>query len=549
MSLDTIIGYGSVSGNGNRKALFLQEFTKFRCEQLNKISIEELKQAGSILIIISTFGDGEPPENAMEFIEKLKNSEASLQNVKFSVLALGSTKFEKFCQAGKDIQELFLDKGANEVIPIHFVDASAVDKGNGEWENWATKVAKYYDMSIPDFSIQFSYTVTKSRAAEVIANPLAPRDLQIGTVISNKPITPSNYEVKMNEISIKLPKESSYKTGDYLCILPRNDPHIVSAVLEALNISYRDVYSVKCLIKRHKHHIPDKVSAAELFSQYIDLNCPLNKDVVRAFKRYSNDSELSHLLDPDNASSFESLCQKMTVADFIIKYSSMGVPPLDVLISMLPHIQTRFYSISTSELSGQDRCSIVIGLNQFVVDGKVMNGLASSFMLNVKPLAKIPVMLSEGIFTYPSDYNTKLILLCVGTGVAPILALIEHRALLIKSGKNVGRCIVFFGARHKYGYEKVVKIFKDSSVDDIFVAYSRDQDHKIYIQDLVKKNEDKVWEYLQDAQTQIFYCGPPKGISDQLKRIMIEQTASKLGIQYEEAEEVFNNHKFTVEAF
>ena len=549
-----IVSFGSASGSSSRLARTVAGYIGTTPIALNMCGIQKMIKQGSALIICSTFGDGELPANAEKFYEQLKECTEDLSGLRFSVLALGSRDYPKFCIAGHMIDKLLVEKGAKRIAPVVELDASSPDKGEGEFEKWAPLVVTSLGFKMPEISVEAAYklNIYEDEKDSIHRKIMKPLGYQWGVMLSSTVLTPQNYEPAMHRYQIKLPVGMTYNAGDHVAILPRNDPEQVGQVIKLLKLNPKAVVKVDTSLPECYNTIPEKVSVEELFSQYLDLNGRPNRNILRAFKQFTNDNfireRLTRILDPADIKPFEDLMKDISISEFIFEFGNGGYPPLDVLCTSIPLIQSRLYSIASAPSGISGAIDLVITDNIFGPDN-TRRGLCTSFLRRFG-LTRLALRTQPGCFGYPKDPTAPIIMAALGCGVAPMLSLLQHRESL---KRPIGDASLFFGCRFRNTYpilDSMLENYTDTdALQDLYVAYSRDGTTKTYITDLMLQNPDTVWKYWSNPKTEFFYCGPARGIPDQLHNILVGVTMEKGKMSREDAEAFTNAHVHHIEAF
>jgi len=549
-----IVAYGSASGNASKLGRTLAGYIGTSPIALNMCGLQKIVKQGTAIILCSTFGDGEFPSNAEKFAEQLKECTEDLSGLRFAVCALGSRDYPKFCVAGHSIDKLLVEKGAKRLLPVIELDASSADKGEGEFEKWAPQIITMLGLRMPEISIESAYklSLTENEEDPIHNKSMKPLGYQWGVMLSSTVLTPQGYEPSMHRYQVKLPVGMSYEAGDHVSILPRNDPEQVEQVIKLLKLNPKGIIQVQTSLPECYNSIPERVTVQELFSQYLDLNGRPNRALIRAFKQYTSDTfvkeRLSRILDPADTQYFDDLMKDISVSEFIFEFGKGGYPPLDILTTAIPQVQPRLYSIASAP-SGTSRSIDLVITDNIFGPGNTRRGLCTSFLRRFG-LTRLAIKTQKGCFGYPDDPTAPIIMAALGCGVAPMLSLLQHRENL---KKPIGDASLFFGCRFRNTYpilDSMLENYKDTgAMQDLYVAYSRDGTTKTYITDLMQMNPEVVWKYWSNPKTEFFYCGPARGIPDQLHSILVGISMEKGGMTREQAEEFTNAHRHHIEAF
>ena len=547
-----IVAYGSHYGHSQQYSRVFALTCGSLSLSMNQIPITDLIKSGIAIFFISTGEDGSIPMNSQYFFDQLSISELSLSDVQFAICALGHKKSEYFCKSGKVLFDLLKIKGAKPLIELLEIDEGLFDKGVSILEKWAFKLSKILNLIPPRFGVVLKFSLEESDDKSVLDNPLRPVGFEIAELISSNRLTAENIIPPMHQHIIKLPPGVDYETGDHFTILPENDPEAVQQVIQALNLNENQVFIVKTSADAARTFVPEKISIKQLFTQYLDLNGSIDRFLVQAFFDSADDelqNELKKYIENDNELS--RLSNLLNIGEFIIKFSTKCKPDLPRLMSACPHIQPRVFSIASAPSSNRGFLELLVHSVVFGLNNK-RKGLATSF-LQRKGVKRISVACHKGIFKYPSDKSTPLILCGIGSGLAPILAVLQHRASLLDSGIKLGPAILFFGARYRSSYPLLMKklaILKEKkSADEVFTAFSRDGPTPVYIQDILKERSNIIWNVWSDQRSILYYCGPRRGIPDDIREILTDISTKEGQLPRDSAETFCQSHQFVMESY
>ena len=466
-----------------------------------------------------------------------QQSDLQLPNTRFAVLGLGSSKCKLYDQAGRDLFKLFESRGAKAMIPLGEVDARAADKGESVFLNWTHNLE--VRLQVPAHH-EVKPRLQVEKAAPENYSWQKPKGWQTGSVINSRIVSAEGVTPVIYEFEIKLDESDGYEVAGHLAILPRNQPEIVEKVVTALKLNGDDVYKVI-----GEYEGPEFITVREMFSQYLDLQGLPTQFMMHAFSNFASDEgkqRIDQLInDPEHLIKY---LENASVYEFICEFAQYGIPPLDIVFSYLPPMVLRTYSAASSPEADKTVMKLIVTKVGFA--GKT--GLASTYLSQCKPTDKIAVKVMNGVYTV-NDLPT--ILCSVGTGIAPILSILDERR--IKGIK--GRCILFFGSRHRVNIpglvEDIEKFKAAGAVDEVYYAFSRDHgaDKKYYITDAMRDHMDELWEIWQNQESVLCYCGPPNGIADAIKNLMEDLSVEKGGMDRESAGKFVKKHRLLIESF
>jgi NADH-quinone oxidoreductase subunit G len=202
-----IVAYGSASGNAARLARHIAGYIGTTPISLNACGLAKVIKKRTVIIVLSTFGDGEVPSNAQKFVEQLEANTDPLQDVQFAICALGSREYPKFMAAGRKVEGLLQRQGARRLLQTVEIDASAPDKGEGAFEAWAPTVVTCLGLKMPEIKITRQYTITTGSPEDPVAQePMNPLGFWWGVILGSTILTPEGFEPQMRRYSIKLPR-------------------------------------------------------------------------------------------------------------------------------------------------------------------------------------------------------------------------------------------------------------------------------------------------------------------------------------------------------
>jgi sulfite reductase alpha subunit-like flavoprotein len=298
--------------------------------------------------------------------------------------------------------------------------------------------------------------------------------------------------------------------------------------------------------------IPPKVTIKQLFSRYLDLNGLPTRNLIRAFNQFCVDEfskeHLTKLVDSSEPRHFENLVNDISIGEFIQEYAPHCTIPLEYLVSACPPIKPQLYSITSAPSAASRKIDLVITDNSFGI-GSHRRGLCTSYLKRFG-LTRVALHTQSGCFEYPKNPETPIFMAALGCGVAPMLSLLQHRENI---AGDIGNAALFFGCRFKNTYPILDSMLQNyvetGAMQDLYIAYSREGNSKTYITDLMRNNPEDVWRYWSNPQCEYFYCGPARGIPDQLHAILVQITMEHGKMTREQAEQFCAAHPHHVESF
>ena len=446
----------------------------------------QLAKESLVILVISTHGEGEPPESAAEFHRYLFGPRSPrLESLQFSILALGDSSYEFFCEAGKIFDARFQELGAQPLIDR--VDADVdFDAAASAWRNAVLEKAQTVIQNQGPTLVSLepaNNAVTVSRE-----NP------HTAYINDNRSITMDAAVADVHHISIEIdPEQISYQPGDSLGVWSTNDAELVEEILASLNLSADDAVVVD----------EETLTLKEVLTHRSELTL-LHANVVKKWAELSESEELVALTEDRQA--LRDYAEARQFIDLVLAH------PADIdaqqLVDTLMSIQPRLYSIASSQLQSPDEIQLTVASVEYDAFGRHHTGTASSF-LNSRTRGgdEVPVyVVPNETFRLPEDKDAPVIMIGAGTGIAPFRAFLQHREAEQATGDNW----LVFGNRnfqHDFLYQlDWLRFRKAGLLNKVSLAFSRDGAEKIYVQDRLRQERDTLREWL-DRGAIIYVCG------------------------------------------
>ncbi|QBK26575.1 assimilatory sulfite reductase (NADPH) flavoprotein subunit [Ureibacillus thermophilus] len=513
--------YASQTGNAQKLAeqfgnQLQQSGLNVSVSSMSDYKTNALKKAQYLLIVASTHGEGEPPDNAIAFHSFLHGKRApKLDHVKFAVLALGDSSYEFFCQTGKEF-DLQLEKlGAERLVERVDCDLDYQEPA----EKWFAAVKeKLLEETLTTPASNQEAAVSKAQEGKEYSRK-NPFHAEIIEKI-NLNATGSNKET----IHLELSLEDSgiiFEPGDCLAIIPVNNQNLVDSLISALGFEPNETVDVDGAT----------LSLKEALLNTLEITL-LTKPLMKKLAEFTN-NEKFHALMVDS----EALKQYIEGRDLLDVVEQFGPFQWDAqgFVNCLRKIPARLYSISSSQLAYPDEAHVTIGVVRYEVDGRERLGVCSTYIadqLEVGDCVQVYVQKNPN-FKLPDD-ETPIIMIGPGTGVAPFRAFIQEREERGASGENW----LFFGEQHfmtDFLYQKEwLNWLKNGVLTKLDVAFSRDQEEKVYVQHKMLKKAKEFYEWLEKGAA-VYICGD-KGMAKDVQETIIQIIQEQGNKSREEAE-------------
>ena len=536
--------YGSQTGNSKKVALQTAEIARQRgladvvVQDMNDYAGRRLQAERRLLVVVSTQGEGEAPIAAEELHQFLASSRApKLPELRYAVLALGDRSYLQFCQTGQEFDERLAALGAQRLVERVDCDVDFQEPAR----QWADRVLAELtaevnqDAAAPSRKAGVSSPAAVPVAAgsrpgftpevEVDDAPEYSRHAPFSAPVLEKILlngrgsTKETYHIELSLAEFGL----QYEPGDSLAVLPTNGPQLVAEVMQAARIP------ADAPVRLDDHEL----DLATALTGHRELS-NLTRDVLERYAGLApQHGRLRELLGGERTQLQQYLYGR-DVADLLTEF------PAELsaqhLVAVLRPLQARSYSIASSLLVHPDEAHLTVGALRYDAHGRRRHGTCSSHLadgLGVEGLARVFVERNE-YFKLPTDTSTDIIMVGAGTGVAPFRAFVEERVELGASGRNW----LLFGNPHfttDFLYQtEWQQHLKRGGLQQLDVAFSRDQAEKIYVQDRLKENARDVFGWLENG-AHFYVCGDKIRLGSAVQTALIEIVQQQGGLTPEAA--------------
>jgi sulfite reductase (NADPH) flavoprotein alpha-component len=526
ISREVTILYGSQTGNAQglaKKAGKKLEGNGFQVTVSSMIDFKpsKLKKVQNLLILVSTHGEGEPPDNALTFHEFLHGRRApKLDELHFSVLSLGDSSYEFFCQTGKEFDTRLEELGGTRLYPRFDCDLD-YDESAAEWvegvlcslrEAQGRSAALLTAATLQEVE-PAAYSRTNPFKAEVLEN------LNLNGRGSNK-------ETRHLELSLE-GSGLTFEPGDSIGIYPENDLALVDMLLDELK------WDPEVMVELNKKGYV--CSFKEALISYYEITV-LTKPLLEKVGQISVNDDLLELLSPGNEEKVKSYLEGRDLLDLVRDYGSWGGTAQE-FVSILRKIPARLYSIANSISANPDEVHLTVGAVRYDAHGRKRKGVCSIFCAEgVQPGDTLSVYVQQNTnFKLPQNPDTPIIMVGPGTGVAPFRSFMQEREEIGVEGKSW----LFFGDQHfvtDFLYQSEwQKWLKEGVLSKMDVAFSRDTDEKIYVQHRMLEHSTELYDWLQEGAA-VYICGDEKHMAHDVHNTLIEIIEKEGGMTREKAE-------------
>jgi sulfite reductase (NADPH) flavoprotein alpha-component len=460
---------------------------------LAKYPPAQLASEQYLLVITSTYGDGEPPDNAKGFWEFLSGGSApTLEQVRFSVLSLGDSNYPKFCQFGKDVDTKLAALGAKCVSPRVDCDVD-YEEPFGKWLTSAVPALAQAAGAASSSSSSSSSSSAESAPAEPKYSKKNPFPAKL---VTNRTLNApgSGKDVRHFEIDLS-GSDLRYEAGDALGVFPTNDPLLADEIILALGAKPDDA-------------VPGKDGAAvalrDALIGHYDIN-RIPQPFLKALADRSGDATLQSLLAPEANGTLGKFTYGREIIDLLLGHPAAKFSTAE-FIALLKKLQPRLYSISSSPKAHPGQVHLTVGVVRYESHGRKRGGVCSTFLAERAGSSSVPVFVHENKAFRPPDGDKPLIMCGPGTGIAPFRAYIEERKATGAKGRNW----LFFGDQKSttdFLYREELEAFqRDGLLNRLDLAWSRDQAEKVYVQQRMLENAKELFAWLEDGAG-FYVCG------------------------------------------
>lgn len=530
VSKDVTVLYGSQTGNSEGLAKKTAQHLEEKGFQVTLSSMSDfkpnnLKKINNLLVIVSTHGEGDPPDNALSFHEYVHGRRApKLDHLSFSVLSLGDSSYEFFCQTGKEFDERFEELGGTRLFDRVDCDLD-YDEPFSEWlQGVASSLSEGEAASLPQETAGANnqavseYSRTNPFYAEVLEN------INLNGRGSNK-------ETRHLELSL----EGSglvYEPGDSLGIYPTNDPELVDELIQTCGWNAEESVTV--------HKNGDTLPLKEALTSHFEITV-LTKPLLQKIAELTKSESLHTLLEEGNEEKLKEYIAGRDLVDAARDFGPFEGTAAD-FTSILRKIPARLYSIASSLKANDEEVHLTIGAVRYDAHGRERQGVCSILCAErLQPGDTLPVYIQHNQnFKLPQDPDAPIIMVGPGTGIAPFRSFMQEREELGANGKSW----LFFGDQHfvtDFLYQtEWQKWLKDGVLTKMDVAFSRDTEEKVYVQHQMKKQSKELYEWLEQG-AYVYICGDEKHMAHDVHNTLLSIIQEEGAMSKEKAESYLAN--------
>ena len=510
------IVYGSQTGNAKRVAAQLASRSEaaglpVRLLRADAYPQRDLAQERHLLLVISTQGDGEPPDDARGLFEFITGKRApKLPALQFAVLGLGDSSYPQFCTIGRRLDARLAELGATRFSAFGEADVEIEAVATPWTEQALDRVRELLKQVGPPARATPLHAVP-SRSAYSREQPFA------ATVLANQRIVgrDSGRDVRHVELSLE-GSGLHYQPGDALGVWPRNPPALVGQWLEVLQLDGAQE------VAHQGRTLP--------LRQWLDREreiTRLHRGFIAALAAAGGHDALARLLQPEQSTRLAAMLADDQPIDLLRRYPATWRP--GALLAALRPLAPRLYSIASSPKAVGEEVHLTVAVVDYEAHGSAHWGAASSLLAATAEDGRLPVFIEPNErFRLPADDSRDIIMIGPGTGVAPFRAFLQER----RESGAAGRNWLFFGNRHfasDFLYQvEWQQALQDGSLHRLDLAFSRDSEQKTYIQQRLRERGAELHAWLEGG-AHIYVCGDSKHMARDVHAALVDVIAAHGG--------------------
>lgn len=517
--------YGSQTGNGKGVATQVADNARTMGLPVRLVSMAEfeprkLKNETHVLFVVSTHGEGDPPDDAEDLRDLLFSKKApKLVGLNYSVLALGDSSYERFCRTGQEFDKRLEELGAVRVFArvdcdVDYEDAAA---------KWGHEVLDKVSRTL-ESAVEPGPQVSLLRAVEPVSaySKENPYDAEL---LTNQKITGRDSDKDVRHLEFDIEDVGLvFEPGDSLGVIPRNPDSVVDGVIQALDLNPEEPVPG-----------PDgDTSLREVLSADRELTLTY-RAFISSYAERSGSEDLRTLLADDRRGDLAAYMAHRQVIDVVREHPAKLTG--EEFVKTLRPLTPRLYSIASSPLANPDEVHLTVDVLRYSALGQEHVGAGSNFLAALDEGASAPVFVEPNErFRLPGDPDAPVIMIGPGTGVAPFRAFLQQRQTLGARGANW----LFFGARHggsDFFYQlEWLRALREGTLDRMDVAFSRDQEQKVYVQHRMNEAGRDLYDWLENG-AYLYVCGDAKHMAKDVHKGLIDVVTREGGLGLEQAQE------------
>jgi sulfite reductase (NADPH) flavoprotein alpha-component len=481
-----------------------------------EFSLAQLARCRTVLLVSSTFGDGDAPDNGEDFWRALRDSDTSLASLRFAVFALGDSSYEQFCKHGRNLHAALCERGAHALLPVECCDGTQAT----DVERWVHRLSPSLGMTTASDQAKVAHTGLATSELNA-ARPIAARPIAAhpttARVTGNRRLsaTGSNKETRAFTLTVD-DAPLAYEAGDSLGVWARNCPELVKEVLDGARLNGERLVTVP---------VAGDMSLREALSRHYEIARPSAGVLELIAQQHGNDALRMRLA---NSVAMKEWLWGLQLADVLQQHpTSLDA---DELLASLKPLQPRLYSISSSAKLHPNEVHLTVSTVRY----GTRKGVASTFLADRSDRDPVSIFVQKSRDFRPPAGEASVIMIGPGTGVAPFRAFLQERGARGDTGRNW----LFFGEQHQatdfYYRDELLSMQNNGLLTRLSLAFSRDQARRIYVQDRMREQGEELWRWLEDG-AYLFVCGDASRMAKDVDRALHDIASCVGGLDQERA--------------
>ncbi|KAG4065484.1 hypothetical protein HA402_009045 [Bradysia odoriphaga] len=568
-----VVFYGSQTGTAEEFAGRLaKEGIRYQLKGMvadpEECDMEELLQLKTIekslaVFCLATYGEGDPTDNAMEFWEWIQG-DLDLTGLNYAVFGLGNKTYEHYNKVALFVDKRLEELGATRVFECGLGDddanieddfitwkerlwPSVCDFFNIESTGEDVLMRQYRLLEQTDVATDRVYTgeVARLHSLQSQRPPYDAKNPYLAPIKINRELHKGGGRSCMHiEFDIEGSK-IRYEAGDHVAMYPVNDTELVEKLGKSCNADLDTVFSLinTDLESSKKHPFPCPTTYRTALTHYLEITALPRTHILKELVEYCSDEKDKEFLKLISSTSVEGKAQYQTWIQnasrnivHILEDIKSCKPPIDHICELLPRLQPRYYSISSSSKLHPTTVHVTAVLVKYETPtGRINKGVATTFLAEKRPKdgadpPRVPIFIRKSQFRLPTRVETPVIMIGPGTGLAPFRGFIQERDLSRKDNQSVGDTILYFGCRKKaedFIYGEELEDYVKKGTLNLRVAFSRDQAHKVYVTNLLQDDADLVWQIVGEKNGHVYICGDAKNMATDVRNILMNIIKTK----------------------